>query len=117
MQGELFFLWKYRIEKICEWSLIHELSMYSLYIYIYIYISQHYWVVCLVKLTKCKGLNSSIFFFIETQYIVNEEISFKENRKHITKFLKLLKNPNYGKKISKHVKRNIYKCTKVFNFA
>ena len=37
--------------------------------------------------------------------------------KHITKFLKLLKNPNYRKKISKHIERNISKCTKVFNFA
>ena len=37
--------------------------------------------------------------------------------KHITKFLKLLKNANYKKKISKLVKRSIYKCTKVFNFA
>ena len=42
---------------------------------------------------------------------------FKENTKHITKFLKLLKNTNYKKKILKHVERNIYKCTKVFNFA
>ena len=67
---------------------------------------------------KCKGLNSSIFFFIEAQYIVNEEVSFKENTKHITMFLKLLKNPNYRKKyVSKYVKRNIYKCTEVFNFA
>ena len=32
---------------------------------------------------------------------------------NITKFLKLLKNTNYRKKIEK----NIYKCTKVFNFA
>ena len=30
-------------------------------------------------------MNSLIFFFIETLYIVNEEISFKENAKHITK--------------------------------
>ena len=30
--------------------------------------------------------------------------------KHITKFLKLLKNANYRKKISKHVERNIYRC-------
>ena len=34
--------------------------------------------------------------------------------KHITKFLKLLKNPNYRKKISKHVERNICKSTKVY---
>ena len=39
----------------------------------------------------------------------------KENTKHITKFLKLLKNANYRKKISKHVERNIYKCTKVYS--
>ena len=32
---------------------------------------------------------------------------------NITKFLKLLKNTNYREKIEK----NIYKCTKVFNFA
>ena len=50
-------------------------------------------------------------------YIVKEEISFKENTKHITKFLKLLKNANYRKKISKHVDRNIFKCTEVFNIA
>ena len=36
--------------------------------------------------------------------------------KHITKFFKLFKNANYRKKISKHVERNIYKCTKLFNF-
>ena len=28
----------------------------------------------------------------------------------------LLKNANYRKKILKHVERNIYKCTEVFNF-
>ena len=39
----------------------------------------------------------------------------KENKKHI-KFLKLLKNANYRKKISKHIERNIYKCTEVFSF-
>ena len=40
------------------------------------------------------------------------------NIKYI-KLLKLLKNANYKKKKkkSKHVERNIYKCTKVFNFA
>ena len=43
-------------------------------------------------------------------------ISFKENMKHITKFLKLLKNANYRKKVSKYVERNIYKCTELFNF-
>ena len=37
------------------------------------------------------------------QTIVNEEISFKENMKNITKFLRLFKNTNYRKKISKHV--------------
>ena len=58
-----------------------------------------------------------MFFFIEILYIVDGEISFKENMKHITKFLKLLKNTNYRKKISKHVERNIYKCTEIFNFA
>ena len=58
-----------------------------------------------------------MFFVIQILYIVKEEISFKENMKNITKFLKLLKNANYRKKISKHVERNIYKCTKVFNFA
>ena len=36
--------------------------------------------------------------------------------KHITKFLKLLKNANYRKKVSKYVERNIYKCTELFNF-
>ena len=30
---------------------------------------------------------------------------------------KFLRNANYGNKISKYVERNIYKCTKVFNFA
>ena len=58
-----------------------------------------------------------MFFFIEILHVANGEISFKENTKHITKFLKLLKNTNDRNKISKHVKRNIYKCTKVFNFA
>ena len=53
---------------------------------------------------------------LEILYIVNEEISFKENMKHITKFLKLLKNANYRKKVSKYVERNIYKCTELFNF-
>ena len=57
-------------------------------------------IVCLAKLTKCKGLNSSIFSFIEILYIVKKEISFKENTKDITKFLKLSKNANYVKKIS-----------------
>ena len=56
-----------------------------------------------------------MFFFIEILYIVDGEISFKENMKHITKFLKLLKNTNYRKKISKHVERNIYKSTEVLN--
>ena len=36
---------------------------------------------------------------------------------HFTVLLKLLKNTNYRKKISKHVERNIYECTGVFNFA
>ena len=36
--------------------------------------------------------------------------------KNITEFLKLLKNTNYRKKIEK-IEKNIYKCTKVFNFA
>ena len=31
--------------------------------------------------------------------------------------LKLLKNTNYRKKTSKHVKRKLYKCIEVFNFA
>ena len=44
-------------------------------------------------------------------------MSFKENTKSINKFLKLLKNTNYRKKISKHVQRSIYRCAKVFNFA
>ena len=62
-------------------------------------------------------MNSSIFFSKEILHIVNEEISFKENTKHITKFLKLLKNANYRKKISKHFERNICECTiEVFNF-
>ena len=42
---------------------------------------------------------------------------FYENMKHITNFLKLLKNANYGKRNSKNVEINIYKCTQVFNFA
>ena len=42
---------------------------------------------------KCKGLNSLIFFFIEILYIVNEGIAFKENTKHITKFLDVWKTP------------------------
>ena len=42
---------------------------------------------------------------------------FKENTKNVTKFLKLLRKANYRKKISKHVERNICKCTEVFNFA
>ena len=37
--------------------------------------------------------------------------SFKENMKLFTKFLKLWKNTNYGKKMCKHVESNIYKCT------
>ena len=40
-----------------------------------------------------------------------------ENIKHITKFFKLFKKVNYRKKIPKHVERNIYKCTEVYNFA
>ena len=58
-----------------------------------------------------------MFFFIEILNVANGEISFKENTKHITKFLKLLKNTDYRKKNSKHVERNIYKCTEVSNFA
>ena len=34
---------------------------------------------------------------------------------HFTVPLKLLKNTNYRKKISKHVERNIYKSTEVLN--
>ena len=41
-------------------------------------------------------------------------ISFKENKKHITKFLK---NESCRMKISKHVESNIYKCIEVLNFA
>ena len=43
--------------------------------------------------------------------------SFNKTAKHITKFLKILKNADYRKKISKHVERNIYKCIEVFSFA
>ena len=50
-------------------------------------------------------------------FLEPEGISFKKNTKHITKFLKLLKNASYRMKISKHVERNIYKCIEVFNFA
>ena len=55
--------------------------------------------------------------FLGRIFLEPEGISFKENTKHITKFLKLLKNASYGMKISKHIKRNIYKCIEVFNFA
>ena len=50
-------------------------------------------------------------------FLEPEGISFKENKKHITKFLKLLKNGSYRKKISKHVERNIYNCIEVLNLA
>ena len=50
-------------------------------------------------------------------FLEHEGISFKENMKHITKFLKLLKNASYRMKISKHVETDIYKCIEVFNFA
>ena len=44
-------------------------------------------------------------------------MSFQENTKNITNFLKLLKNAKYRKKISKHVEKNIHNGTEVFNFA
>ena len=53
-----------------------------------------------MKLTKCKGLNSSVFFFREILYIVNEEISFKENTKHI----KLLKKTIIERKFQNMLK-------------
>ena len=50
-------------------------------------------------------------------FLEPQGISFKENKKHITKFLKLLKNASSRMKISKHVESNIYKCIEVLNFA
>ena len=73
-----------------------------------------------IKTVKTNKMNRveqfNLFLHRNSVYYHNEEISLKENTKHITKFLMLLKNANYRKKILKHVERNIYKCTEVFNF-
>ena len=47
-------------------------------------------------------------------FLEPQGISFKENKEHITKFLK---NASCRMKISKHVESNIYKCIEVLNFA
>ena len=50
-------------------------------------------------------------------FLEPQGIFFKENEKHITKFLKLLKNASCRMKISKHVESNVYKSIEVLNFA
>ena len=50
-------------------------------------------------------------------FLEPQGIFFKENKKHITKFLKLLKNASCRMKISKYVESNVYKSIEVLNFA